>query len=356
MAGLNVAMINGIRPMQGSGDGITEYAYRMYLQLMKMHNNVELVYSIGRAKKNDAIGLLKVNSTLNRRAMDAAKMPYDIFHIVNQEVGFAARGIKSVNRHSKVVTTIHDISRFEKGLHRGLLQKAYNSMVKASITAAIKHSDYLMFDSQQTMDDVKRRFGFDNGSVVNIGIEDIFRAGKLRTKKGKFIVGYVGSFAYHKNVIMLLRAAKCVARQDVHFQVYGVGNEEKNLAGYKKQNRIGNLELMGFAGEDRKVGIYDKFSVFVFPSMYEGFGLPILEAQARGLPVVIYKHGRISAEIRKYCFEAKDEYDMARIIIGLKDRGYDQRRRKAAMAYARSFTWEKCAKETLKAYNKILNA
>ena len=50
---------------------------------------------------------------------------------------------------------------------------------------------------------------------------------------------------------------------------------------------------MGLALEERLIGIYDSFDVFAFPSLYEGFGLPILEAQSRGLPVIIYKYGKI---------------------------------------------------------------
>ena len=115
-----------------------------------------------------------------------------------------------------------------------------------------------------------------------------------------------------------------------------------------------SLKLMGFAPEDRIVEIYDSFDVFVFPSMYEGFGLPILEAQARGLPVVIYKKGRISKEIRKNRFEAEDAVHMASIIDDLRENGYNEKLRMEATAYARSFTWKRCAKETLKVYENLV--
>jgi alpha-1,3-rhamnosyl/mannosyltransferase len=113
--------------------------------------------------------------------------------------------------------------------------------------------------------------------------------------------------------------------------------------------------MMGFAPEGRKAQVYDNFDVFVFPSLYEGFGLPILEAQARGLPVIVYGKGRVSEEIRRYCFEAEDEAHMARIIRDLKENGYDERRRREAMAYARGFTWERCAEETVRIYKRVLN-
>jgi len=52
----------------------------------------------------------------------------------------------------------------------------------------------------------------------------------------------------------------------------------------------------------------------MFPSLYDSFGLPILEVQARGLPVMIYKYGKILKGVRKYCFEAESPEHMAQII------------------------------------------
>jgi len=92
----------------------------------------------------------------------------------------------------------------------------------------------------------------------------------------------------------------------------------------------------------------------VFPSLYEGFGQPILEAQSRGLPVIIYKYGKIPKEVRRYCFEAESPEHMAQIIENLKENGYNEKEQKKAMEYARSFTWEKTAKETLEVYKKVL--
>ena len=58
-----------------------------------------------------------------------------------------------------------------------------------------------------------------------------------------------------------------------------------------KQNE--RIKFMGFAPEEKIVDIYDSFDVFVFPCLYKGVGMPIIEAQSRGLPVIIYKYGKI---------------------------------------------------------------
>ena len=70
------------------------------------------------------------------------------------------------------------------------------------------------------------------------------------------------------------------------------------------------------------------------------------------MPVIVYKYGKVSREVKRYCFEAKSPEHMAQIIMHLKENGYNGRLRKKAMEYARGFTWEKCARKTLDVYNR----
>ena len=206
------------------------------------------------------------------------------------------------------------------------------------------------------MQDVKKRFNFGrNGRVVNIGVKDslIKKPIKKMPRGKKFGVGYIGSFAYHKNVMLLLQAANIIDNEGYAFSVYGNGIEHKRLSAYISANHMKSVKLMGFASEDRIVEIYDSFDAFVFPSLYEGFGLPILEAQARGLPVVIYKKGKISEEVRRYCFEADNAVHMASIIDNLKQNGYESGMKRKATEYARSFTWAKCAQQTSEIYREL---
>jgi len=60
--------------------------------------------------------------------------------------------------------------------------------------------------------------------------------------------------------------------------------------------------------------------------------------------------------VRKYCFEAESPEYMAQIIKQLKENGYNEKESKKAMDYARSFTWERTAKETLEVYKKVLES
>ena len=111
---------------------------------------------------------------------------------------------------------------------------------------------------------------------------------------------------------------------------------------------------MGFADEKKIASIYDSFDIFTFPSIHEGFGMPVLEAQARELPVVTYTKGRMPEEVIRYCFKAADEKEMARIFVNLKAVGYNSAAKKLATAYARSFTWKKTAQKTQEVYATVV--
>ena len=352
---MRIALINTIKPVRGTGDGMTEYTYQLYRQFSKAHE-VDLVYSVDKLVRYDVKGLLYTNTLFKNRLSKIAQKDYDIAHITNQEMGFAAKIIKKKNPGTKVVTTLQDLARIEGGVQKGMLQHAYNQVVRKSISDAFRHSDFMIFTSSQTMEDIGRYFRFKCPSkVINLAVRESILKGVLHKKRNtRFNVGYVGSFASHKNVGMLLKAANLMKKDDCDFTIYGKGIEYDNLVEFKKEHGLDKVKLMGFAPEDKITSIYDSFDAFVFPSRYEGFGMPILEAQARGIPIIIYKDGKISKEVRRYCFEADSEEGIARIIKSLMDKGYNRGLKRKATAYAKSFTWKRTAEETLEVYKSLL--
>ena len=357
---MKLLIISAVKPCKGSGAGITEYTYQLseYIkQLIYKKDKIEFFYALDESKKNNIKGLLYTNTYFKKMIRKIPKDKYDIIHITDHEIGFAAKILKKGKNNAKIITTIHDISRFEKGLHRGISQKVYNKLVKGSIKNAIDYSDFILCDSYQTQDTLLETFGnIKNSKVVLPGISDKLINTPLSKRKieRKFIVGYVGALIKHKNVIFLLNSAKILKhKSEFKFLIYGTGVDKNLLLNFKENNNLENVELKGYLVEENKVKTYDSFNVFVFPSLYEGFGFPILEAQARGLPVIIYKYGKIPKEVRKYCFEAESPEHMAQIIENLKENGYNEKLKKKATEYARSFTWEKCARETLEVYKKV---
>ncbi len=260
--------------------------------------------------------------------------------------------------NAKIVTTAHDfqfalepeINPFSNNLSdiKGMLfQKV---ILPASLKTTLA-SDYLISVSTMTRDDaVKLGYERKRIFVVNHGVDERFINKPIRKRSKGFVVGTMSIGGPRKNLPFSIRAIKMLGK-DVRFEMWGNLTFDDPEFEYAKASS--NMKFMGFAPDDKIVDIYDNFDVFLFPSLYEGFGIPLIEAQARGLPVVIYKKGKIPEETRRYCLEAKDEEHMADIIRKIKENGYNEKDRKKAMAYARSFTWDKTADETLKAYMKM---
>ncbi|MDE1804679.1 MAG: glycosyltransferase [Candidatus Micrarchaeota archaeon] len=354
---MDIAIVNIIKPRKDSGDGITEYAYRLHQGLARRNggNHVDLIYALEESKRNNMAGLIYAN-TLFRRKLESVRMhDYDIIHIVNHEIGFAA-GIFQQRTNAKIVTTIHDTIRFTNEFHKGLLQHTYNMIVRRSIADALNYSDMVLFNSTQTREDVKRRYFLPKNSLVTpMGVKEEFLSTRVGQKRQgrEFTVGYVGALAHHKNVIMILEAARLLKGSPIRFLIYGSGTERDALLRYKREHRLDNVSLMGFAPEHMLIKIYDSFDMFVFPSRYEGFGFPILESQARGVPVAVYSKGRIPAETKEYCLEAADADELASVIERQRQEGTSGRLRTNMIAHARSFTWERTVKETLDAYKIV---
>ena len=356
---MRIAIISAIKPYEGSGSGITEYTYQLLTHLKRLLSKADQVttlYTLKRVKGNNIKGLFYTNTLFKRSLLKTSLRNYDVIHITDHEMGFVARLLKESGTKAKIITTVHDLSRFEKILHRGMMQKIYNRLVITNISDATRYSDVILCNSTQTYETIKQRFPRRiNMHIVPNGVDDgIIRHKQYPKKKSKFTIGYIGALLPHKNVIFILKIAEHLRNLNTYrFKIYGSGVELHSLLKYKNSKSLSNVEFGGLLPERQKIKMYDSFDAFVFPSYYEGFGLPILEAQARGLPVIIYKHCKIPKEVRKYCLEAENPADAARIIECIKRGEYKKIPMQRARKYSRRFTWNKNARATLEIYKRV---
>lgn len=337
-----------------TGTGIPVYMYELLTNLKKLEkrNNMQ-VEKLGYERKSpEIVGFLSL--VLESAFQDLSN--FDILH--NLDV----KPIYPLNKGKAIyVCTAHDYQplldpELDADMETTLKNKVKLALeIRYSLRLSLK-ADYLISRSTLTKQDAIK-LGFDGKKIFVVGgaVDDRYRTPLPRTNRKNFTVGYIGAFRTRKNVSFAINSFKKIKDDKIRFTLWGKPSYEytmlRELAGRNK-----NIEFKGFAPEKDMVKIYDSFDVFLFPSLYEGLCLPIFEAQARGLPVVIYKHSRVPEETRRYCLEAKDEDDAAAIIEKIKRNGYNEKLRREAMEYARSLTWEKTTKQTLEAYNKILKS
>ncbi len=327
------------------GQGIQKYMYQMYSRL-KGRKDVEVEV----AEYNDTFPFMGSGISFMLGNMFKDFSSYDIIHSLDQKPLLALR-----KGNAKLVVTAHDFQPLLAPQYNdtGIKEILWNPIIQLGMRLSLR-ADHMIARSKLTHRDAIR-LGYDKNkiTIINDGVDERFFR-KAAAKKGHgFRVGYIGALRKRKNVEFAIEAFKRFGNRKASFEIWGkkqfLYSKLESMASEDKR-----IRMMGLAPEQRLVEVYDSFDAFVFPSFYEGFGIPIIEAQARGLPVIIYKHGKMTDEVKKYCFEAEDEDHMAQILEDISTNGYNDSRRKKAIEYARGFTWQKEADETLALYKKLV--
>lgn len=174
---------------------------------------------------------------------------------------------------------------------------------------------------------------------------------------------FVGTIEPRKNLFTLVRAYEEVLRQNsLRPQLVIAGMKGwlmDDLFSYIERAGIGDrLCFTGYLSEADLSALYSSCRVFIYPSLYEGFGLPPLEAMACGAPVITSRIGSIMEVVGSaaHLFDPRDAEALAQSIIKLlEDDGERERLSRAGMERALQFTWEKTARQTLGIYRQVIN-
>ncbi len=262
----------------------------------------------------------------------------------------------------RLLVTLHDLlhlahPRFVRGAHRRFYAR--------SMFHALRHrASAVMCDSRFTADEYVRLTGAKPKGlhVIHLGVDSSWfdaPGGQPPEPRPYFV--FVGNVKPHKNLAGLIAAFGSVAAEVPHDLII-VGRREGFITGDTQSVR--EAEKLGsrvrFTGEisDEEVRRYlGHAEALLFPSFYEGFGLPPLEAMACGCPVIASR----AASIPEVCgdaalyFDPADPADIAaRIRSFLSSTGLRDELRERGRARARGFTWERCAAETAAVMDTLL--
>ena len=195
-----------------------------------------------------------------------------------------------------------------------------------------------------------------SGAVSNVDREEVLKEYNIT----KSFLLYVGNAYSHKNLEKLIQAFQILLEKyQKDLQLVLVGKLDYFYQRLKKYaDKLGLVKdqrviFAGFVPDDKLDLLYGQGLVYVFPSLYEGFGLPPLEAMTKGLAVVSSSRTclpEILGEAALY-FNPKDVQEMAKVIKKVIDLP-DLRRELARKGYeqVKKYSWEKCARATLKVY------
>lgn len=270
-------------------------------------------------------------------------------------------------KKKKLVVTIHDLIPFvfPKNFPRGIKGEIKWRIQKR----LLKNADMIITDSNSSKNDIVKFAGVKDNKikVIYLAASDKFKKiseAKTKYKLPEKFVLYVGDVTWNKNLPNLVEAIKKInlplvlvgkALVDENFDRNNPWNSDL-LRVYDLTKGDRNIIKLGFVSDDDLVNLYNKATVFLMPSLYEGFGLPILEAMACGCPVVTSKGGSIPEIAGEAAFYV-NPYDVDDIANGIRRVFFDEKMietlSKKGLEQAKKFSWEKTANETLKVYNSL---
>ena len=217
----------------------------------------------------------------------------DIVHFTNYLVPRTRRA------QTRYAVTIHDLTAWKLP---GALPSMYARYIRLAITRAVKFADVILCDSHAVRNEVIERFGLDGnrvrtawyGSACLPAVSNETQEQLLRTFEDKFglrkpFVLFVGTLERRKNIVTLIKAfaqmSKASELQLVLAGRPGFGFSEIEAA-IRHQPRPERYVLTGYVTDDELAALYSQAALFVYPSLYEGFGIPLVEAMGIGLPIV----------------------------------------------------------------------
>jgi glycosyltransferase involved in cell wall biosynthesis len=240
---------------------------------------------------------------------------------------------------------------------------------------ASRHASAILTVSQLSKNDIVRDLGIDPAfiHVTHAAVSSFFqpvddpgRAGSLRSKYGlhsKYILG-IGSADPRKNIETLVNSYALLPeslRTEYHLAIVWTAP----VLAESISRRIDELGIGQFVHflyqvpNEELVFLYNEASLFVFPSLYEGFGLPVLEAMACGTPVVAANTSSIPeiAGDAALLVDARDTNGIAEAMAQvLSDGKLASEMVQKGLKRNSMFSWEKCARETLMVYSQTLSS
>ena len=328
----------------------------------------------------EALGKLKTDNfkiegvNFKKNSLSFLQNHYQLLHYPCFEPFFISLPLK---RNIPIIVTAHDLTPlifpkyFPKGIKGWFRWQLHKSL--------LKKANVVITDSENSKKDIIRILGFipNRIRVVYLAQAREFRELKLNKERLNKVRNqynlpmnftlYVGDLNRNKNVEGLVQAFCHLKSSAKNLKLVLVGKAFENnnlpeLIRLKKLIQSLKLEkeiiILGFISSKDLVTIYNLAKVYCQPSLYEGFGLPVLEAMACGCPVVCANTASLPeiAGPAAIYFDPKKPVEIAqkiKEIVGLNKVDYQEQVRKS-LKQAKKFSWQKTAKKTLKIYQEVL--
>jgi len=259
--------------------------------------------------------------------------PNVITHVAWEAYGFLTPFI----RGKRIVTFHHVLSKND------LPKRSWYLIWRVFARTAIAHSDIILAVSPQTRDDLVKMLGVPESRIRIIMNKPSDAYTTVDGIERERLVGFVGSLTKRKNIDALIRSFKKVCdmdgMSDLRLKIVGKGPEEGFLRDLARSLGIGDrVEFVEYISAEDLLMFYNTMAVFANPSLREGFGCPILEAQRCSAPAIFLKHAEIPPEVTKFAVPCENEDEFSDVMHRLlTDKEYWSAVSEKGRAYSQAF-------------------
>ena len=248
-------------------------------------------------------------------------------------------------------TTVHDLVPLR---YRELVHPRTYRLHASKLRDAVRTCDAIFANSAFTADDVASQLGYPRQRihVAYPGVDPRFGSDGPRADLGAPYVLTVATNEPRKNLATLVDAFEIVRREQPDLLLAVAGGEAPR--GTPGASGLGGdgVRALGFVPDDELAALYRGAEVFAYPSLFEGFGMPIVEALASGAPVVASSHQSLDEACGEHALRA-DPADANAFAEAIR-RALAGGAPPGGAAHARRFTWRACGDAVLRGYERAL--
>lgn len=364
---LRILTVANVPPDPNSGAAGTVYATNVALR--ELGHAVDEIWAdrLGprRIRHGNLHALIEQPRAYRREVLKAiARCDYDVVQISQPQGWLAAKTLKNIGFPGFVVNRSHGVElRVEEVLplwHRQLqvpesrfpaitallkrfLQKQWNQVAK--------WFDHVVVGCSQDRDCLRRRLALTEVSVIAHGVSQTFLECPLLDRKSEPLkLLHVGQYAFFKgsNILIQILNQLFQVEPDVSFTWVCSARDHSIIRSQLSDLANSKIRLLNWVEQSLLIKIYDEHQLFVFPSLFEGFGKAPFEAMARGLCVVASDEGGMHDLIEHtktgmLCPVGDVDAFVSRMVEFIRHPGYASIIGREAALVAREFNWSRCA-------------
>ncbi|MFA5993198.1 MAG: glycosyltransferase family 1 protein [Candidatus Pacearchaeota archaeon] len=304
-------------------------------------------------KNNSILRLYYENVTLPKLIK---KNNINIFH--------GLKGVAPIFGKFKKIVTIHDIIPL---IYPEQFKSKDLFYWRVIFPQYIRKVDRIITSSENTKKDLMKllKVSEEKINVILLAQDEIYKPiknkGVLDKIKEKYslsnnFIFYSGSINPRKNLKRVIEAFQQIQSKIDYDLIITGGTIWKSKHETEMISNNSRIKVLGLVPKEDLVSLYNLAKVYVYPSLYEGFGLPILEAQACGCPVITSNISSMP-EVSGNGAILVDPYDVDEIARSMERIIRDKKLRnsliKEGYKNVKRFSWDKCAKETMKVYEEV---